>query len=96
MRPVEFLQTLRAFVRLYFQMSSLMIDFVSFGRKRPPAICAEVGLFSGVSAHMVSEASSLRKSALTVWIRAGIWLDPQMYILMPRERRLRVKSFKAV
>ena len=56
-------------------MSSFVIYLVPIGGERPPAVGADVGLFSRVSSDVVAKTSSLRKFALAVWEGAGIWLD---------------------
>lgn len=45
---------------------------------------------------VVTQARPLRKFALAVWEGAGIWLDPEVYIFVPREGALRVKSLVAI
>ena len=64
-------------------MSTLVINFVAFGSEGPSAVVAGVGLLAGVGAHMMPQTSSLRKSAVTVRVRACIWLYAKVYIFVP-------------
>lgn len=73
-----------------------MIYLVPIGGERPPAVGADVGLFSRVSSDVVAKTSPLGKFALAVWEGAGIWLDPKMYVLVPRKRALRIEGLETV
>jgi hypothetical protein len=72
-------------------MAALMVNFIAIGSECPSAMFAQVGFLTCVSSDVMSQRCSLRKSTAAVWVSAGIWLDPQMYISMPREGGLGVK-----
>ncbi len=66
-------------------MAALVVDFVSVSSEGPSAVFAQVRFLTCVRPYVMAQACALRKSTRALWVSARIWLDPQMYISMPRQ-----------
>ena len=75
-------------------MAALVVDFVSVSSEGPSAVFAQVRFLACVRPYVMAQTCALRKSTRALWVSARIWLDPQMYISVPRQRGLRVEGLK--